>query len=365
MVSRVKVVSISRIFCGKSVNLLCPGNDIKALSLRTNIILSCVDVCSNLLIRVAILLRLHKHGLVHILQSLSLHGISSLHNCLASTEEPVVNLSDVMDFLDRQSLFMHCLGNGKDTTVSGDLQLLQEIVHCLKPGLWLEASIGWVNHSNCLLEGLLHGTSNTHDFSNTLHGRTNVCGNSLELGHVPTGDLGYDVIQTGFEASLGLLRDGVLHLIKRNSKTELSSHKGKRVSSGLGGKSGRTRETGVHLNDAVLKGFWVKSILNVTFSNNAQMFDNPNGSLTKHVVLFIRHGLRRRHHNTVSSVNTQRIEVLHVTNSHAVVVHIPHHLILNLFPSQHTLLNENLRTCCQSLFGILTQVSLINANATT
>ena len=70
----------------------------------------------------------------------------------------------------------------------------------------------------------------------------------------------------------------------------------------------------------------------------------PNGSFTKHVIFFIRESLRRCHNNTVSSVDSKRIEVLHITNCDAIVVNIPHDFIFDFLPSQHTLLDKNLRT---------------------
>ena len=41
-------------------------------------------------------------------------------------------------------------------------------------------------------------------------------------------------------------------------------------------------------------------------------------------------------------MNTQRVEVLHITYGDAVVIAVTHHLILNLFPAFERLLNQNL-----------------------
>ena len=58
----------------------------------------------------------------------------------------------------------------------------------------------------------------------------------------------------------------------------------------------------------------MEGILDVTLADNAKMTNNLNGSITKHVILLIRQGLRWGHDNTIAGMNTERIEVLHVTH---------------------------------------------------
>ena len=43
----------------------------------------------------------------------------------------------------------------------------------------------------------------------------------------------------------------------------------------------------IDLNDSVVEPVRLKSILNVTLANNAQVADNFDGGRTKHMILFI------------------------------------------------------------------------------
>jgi hypothetical protein len=69
---------------------------------------------------------------------------------------------------------------------------------------------------------------------------------------------------------------------------------------------------GVNLNNTVFLGHGVKCILNVTLADNTEMPDDLDSSATKHVVFVIRESLRRCDHDRITSVSTQRIEVLHI-----------------------------------------------------
>jgi len=61
------------------------------------------------------------------------------------------------------------------------------------------------------------------------------------------------------------------------------------------------------------------------------MANNTDGSLAEHVVLVIAESLRWSHDDTVTSVDTERIKVLHVTDFDAVVHGI--YLVLDFLPS--------------------------------
>mmetsp|Transcript_11413 Transcript_11413/g.18908 ORF Transcript_11413/g.18908 Transcript_11413/m.18908 type:complete len:235 (-) Transcript_11413:1461-2165(-) len=233
MICRVEVVGFGGIFSCKCIDLLCFGDDIERLSLGSDVFFSALEALSNLLIRETILLCLKHHSVVNVTKRFALHGIICLHNILTSTKEPVINLGDVVDLGDRQRLLIHSLSDGKDTAV-GRVGKLRQYFFVSKLELGRIARVGWIDHANSLLQRLFQGAPNTHNFTNTLHGRANVGGNTLEFRHVPTGDLGHDVIQTRLKACLSLLGDGILNFVQWNTERKLGGHKCKRVTCGFG-----------------------------------------------------------------------------------------------------------------------------------
>mmetsp|Transcript_4925 Transcript_4925/g.11053 ORF Transcript_4925/g.11053 Transcript_4925/m.11053 type:complete len:391 (+) Transcript_4925:2922-4094(+) len=269
-----------------------------------------------------------------------------------------------MDFLDAQSLLVHGLGNSVDTTIGRDRQLLLQVFHRLESIMRLESRNGWIHHTQGLLERFFHGTSNTHNFTNGLHCRTDFTADVLEFGHIPTRDLGDDVIQTWLECSLGLLRDGIDDLSHRNTETQLRGDEGKRVSGCLGSQSRRSGKTGVHLNNTVLERFGVKSVLDVTFSNNTKMADSSDSSVTEHVVFFVRKSLRRGHDHTVSGVDSKRVEILHVTDGHTIVVSVTDNFVFNFLPSLHASFDQNLGRCRQGFLGHISEVVFVVTHTT-
>lgn len=57
----------------------------------------------------------------------------------------------------------------------------------------------------------------------------------------------------------------------------------------------------------------VEGVLDVTLSHDAQVSDDLDGSVPQHVVLIVVERLTGRHHDGLPSVDTQRVNVLHVT----------------------------------------------------
>ncbi|KAH3660696.1 hypothetical protein OGATHE_005028 [Ogataea polymorpha] len=105
----------------------------------------------------------------------------------------------------------------------------------------------------------------------------------------------------------------------------------------------------------------LQSILHITFSNNTKVTDNLDGSRSEHVVLLVRKRLRRSNHNRVSSVDSQWVEILHITDGDAVSDSVSDHLVLDLFPSFQRLLHKNLRSKRKRLRSKISQFGLIGS----
>mmetsp|Transcript_22445 Transcript_22445/g.48831 ORF Transcript_22445/g.48831 Transcript_22445/m.48831 type:complete len:201 (-) Transcript_22445:2059-2661(-) len=200
----------------------------------------------------------------------------------------MIDLRNIMDLRNTQTLLVHCLCNRKDTTIGGNRQLMLQIFQGLEYIVRFESGNRWINHTHGLLDRFLHRSANTHNFSNGHHCRTDFTAHIFKLSHIPSRNLGDNVIQTRLERSLGLLSYGIDDLRHRNSETQLGGYKGKWVSSCFGSQSRRSGKTSVNFDNTIFKRFRMEGILNITLSNNTKMANSSDGSITKHVVFFIR-----------------------------------------------------------------------------
>ena len=81
------------------------------------------------------------------------------------------------------------------------------------------------------------------------------------------------------------------------------------------------------------------------------MTDNTDSKFTKLVIFTICKSLRRSDNDRLTCMDTQRVEVFHVTNSDTVVEAVAHNLIFHFLPSLQTLFNQDLRRERESFFG--------------
>src|SRR5438477_13077137 len=80
------------------------------------------------------------------------------------------------------------------------------------------------------------------------------------------------------------------------------------------------------------------------------------------MIILICESLARSDDDALSSMDSQRIKVLHVTNCDAVVRLVPHDFIFHLFPAGEILLHQDLRRVGQGLFYSLPKSSFIFAS---
>ncbi|GKT92902.1 LOW QUALITY PROTEIN: hypothetical protein Ct61P_10752 [Colletotrichum tofieldiae] len=288
------------------------------------------------------------------------HVLGEVAQALELVEEPLVDLGELPDLLDGVAR-VHGVGDGEQALVRGRLELVIDGHQRL--GL-VEAKVVEVDGTDGLLDSFLEASANAHDFTNTLHGRTQLGGNAGKLLQVPTGHLDDNVVERGLEAGASRLGDAVGNVLEGDAETELGSDEGQGVSGGLGSKGRGSRQSGVDLDNAVLPGKGVQGILDVALSDNTQVADDVDSRGTKHVVVFVGQGLRRSNNDGVTGVNAERVEVLHVAHRDAVVLRITNNLVLNLLPALHTALDEHLRTGGKGLVAEIEQLGLVVGETT-
>ena len=183
--------------------------------------------------------------------------------------------------------------------------------------------------------------ADAHDFSGCLH-----LGGQSSLGRNKfierqTGNFYHAVIQHRFKVCVGFSCNCIWNLIQGIAQSDLGRHLCNGISCRFAGKSRRTADTGIHLDNAVLEAVRVEGILHVAASGDAQLRNNIQGGGSKHLILFIAKGLGRRYHDRVSCMNSNRVDIFHIADSNTVSCTVAHYFILNFFPACNAALHKH------------------------
>ena len=273
-----------------------------------------------------------------------------LHDVQHLVQEPGIHSCQLVHLIDGVPL-PESTGNGKDPLVSrlGELSV-QVLEGETVPGKTLGTHI---QHPDGLLEHLLEGSPDGHHLTHGFHLRPKDGADLSELDEIPSRELEDDVIQGWLETGHGLPGHGIPELGEAVPQGKLGSDEGKGIPGGLGGKGRAPAQPGVHLDDPVILGMGVKGELDVALPHDTEMADDLDGDGTELEHLAGRKGLDRGHHHTFPGMDPHGIHVLHGTDHDAVVVAVPHHLVLQLLPSPEIFLDQYLAGMGECLAGKL------------
>ena len=215
------------------------------------------------------------------------------------------------------------------------------------------------NHPESLLYGFLKAAPDGHDLAHALHAGADLAGHAVELGEVPARNLADNIVKGRLEEGRGLPCHGILQVKQPVSETELCGHESERIAGGLGCKGRRAAEPGIHLNHPVVHGIGIEGILDIALPDYADMAHYLYGQFPQIMVFLVGESLRRRHYNAFPGVDSERVEVLHVADSDAVVISVPHDFVFNLLPALEGFLDKYLRRERESLLADLVEFLLI------
>ncbi len=157
-------------------------------------------------------------------------------------------------------------------------------------------------------------------------------------------NFGYHVIDGGLEGGRrGAAGDLVLELIERVADRELRRDFGDRKSGGLRGERRGARHARIHLDDQHPAILGVDGELHVRAARvHADLAQHRDRGIAQALILAVGQGLCGRDRDRIAGVHAHRVDVLDRAHDDAVVVAIPHHLHLVLFPAEHRLLEQHL-----------------------
>ena len=148
--THVKIVSVRRELSSQSIDLLDPWLNTKALPACADLVFSAVDSLGDLLVRETELLGLEDNLLLESEQAAYLLKLMcEVDDVLKLVQEPLVNLSKVMDPVDSVTFVEQRLTNGKPSAIGGVLEFLVKVLSIL---LALETKVLGVDLTASLLE---------------------------------------------------------------------------------------------------------------------------------------------------------------------------------------------------------------------
>ena len=206
-----------------------------------------------------------------------------------------------------------------------------------------QAEAADLQRADALLQGLLEGAADGHDFAHRLHGGGEEVLGAGEFLEGPAGDLDHAVVDGGFEGGESLPGDIVVDFVQSEAHRQLGGDLGDGEAGGLGGQGRRARHPGVHLDDHHFAGLGVNGELDVGAAGlHPDLPDDGDGRVPHGLVFPVGQGLGRGHGDGVAGVHPHGVQVLDGADDHHVVLEVPHHFQLEFLPAQDRLFQHHL-----------------------
>ncbi|MNU91376.1 hypothetical protein D3C71_812600 [compost metagenome] len=269
-----------------------------------------------------------------------LHQLFDLH------QEPGVNLGQLEDAVHGET-GAERIGDVPDPVATGILQLVADAgqgVGGIEVHHGVEAGLAGLEAAQRLVQGLLEVAAYGHHFAHGLHlGGETVVGTG-KLLEVEARDLGDHVVNRRLEGGRGTTAGDVVHqLVQGVTDGELGGDLGDGETGRLGGERGGAGDPRVHLYDDHAAIFGVDAELDVGAAGlDTDLAQHRHGGVAHQLVLLVGQRLGWRDSDGVTGVDAHGVEVFDGADDDAVVVAIPHHFHLVLFPADQGLIDEQL-----------------------
>ena len=191
-------------------------------------------------------------------------------------------------------------------------------------------------------QGAFKVIADAHDFAGCFHLSSQCSLGTDKFIERQTRDLDNAIVQHRLETCIGFACDGIFDLVQGVAQCDLCGNFCNRVAGCFGCQCRGTGYTRVYFDYAVFEAFRVQGILYVAAAGDAKLADDVQGRGTQHLIFFIAQCLRRCYNDTVSGMHADRVDVFHVADGDAVACTIPHHFVLDLFPSGDAAFYKNL-----------------------
>ncbi len=265
-----------------------------------------------------------------------------VHEVLYLRQEPDINLGERRHLRHHPAL-AEGFRDGEDAFVGGLPQALPNL-HLVPAGhaLGAEAEGADLKGAQPLEQRGFESPLDGHDLAGGLHLRADGAVGGLELVEGPAWDLHHTVVQGRLETGERLLRHRVGNFIEAQADRDLRGDAGDWVAGGFRGQGGGAADSWIDFDHDVIVALRVEAELHVAAAFDAERADDLEGGAAEHLVLLIPEGLRGSDDDGVAGMDAHRINVFHVADGDAGIGGVSHHLILDLFPADHALLDKDL-----------------------
>jgi hypothetical protein len=151
-----------------------------------------------------------------------------------------------------------------------------------------------------------------------------------------------DVIERRFVSGFRYARHGILDLVERHAERDLGRDFRDRISRRFRSERGTARDARIDFDNVVFAALGMQRELDVATTLDVQRANDVDARRAQHLVFDIRERLRRRDDDRIARMNTDRIDVFHVTNDDAIVRAIAQNFVLDFFPPEQARLDERL-----------------------
>ena len=181
-----------------------------------------------------------------------------------------------------------------------------------------------------------------HDFAGRFHLRTEFAIRQIEFFKRPARNFNDDVVKRRFKRRFRFAGNGVFDFTERFAERHFRRHFRNRIAGRFGRERRRAAHARIDFDDIVLIRMRIERVLHIAAAFDFQIANNIERRRAQHMMLLIGQRLARRDDDAVTGVDTDRIDIFHITNNDAVVIAVAHDFIFQFFPAGDRAFHQNL-----------------------
>ncbi|MNB99624.1 hypothetical protein D3C75_469130 [compost metagenome] len=284
--------------------------------------------------------------------------ILELHQSFNLGQEPPVYIRNILDLLQLIAAAVSFGDQEQALIVRLSQTVTQHTVFQQLGARQTEAVNSDLQRTDCLVDRLFKGTANRHYFAGRFHLCTQLTVRRGELVERPARDFADDIIQRRLEAGIRLSGNRINDFVERVAEGDFGCHLSDWIASCLGSKRRRAADTRIHFDYIILIALRIKRELYVTAAFDIQRTDDLQRSAAQHLVFTVGERLARCYNDTVASMYTYRVKVLHVADNDTVVICVTHNFVFYFLHARDALFDQTLadRAVADTRFDRLTQL---------
>ena len=265
-----------------------------------------------------------------------------LHQLLHLLDEVMLDLGQLIQFIHRSAL-SQSLVHDELSLAGGIHQQLQQLLlgHLVIIFRESQSVLADLQAADGFLESFLVGLSDAHHLAHGAHLGTQLILHAFELFKGPAGKFDYHIVAARHVFVQGSVFSAG-NLVQGQAAGQHGGYQRDGESRGLAGQGGRTGRSGIDLDHHDSSGNGIVSELYVGTSDHLYLFHNLICLPLQLLLYLLGDGQHGSGAEGISRVHAQRVDILDEADGDHVVLGVPNHLQLQLFPAQDGLFHQHL-----------------------